>query len=1101
MPIVEQKRTRSIWLFLFLFSTFCLSVYAGDNKAQLSLFEKTEEIKGSDFINPYQLKHWQIIKDSESIYIDGVLKIKDIDYQIDYSTGEIFLKSTVSADSNIVINYKIVPLAIGKVYQYKQRQQIPSKHEIKGSIKAEEIPSTLNISGTKTMSLSLESARGLTLNQPTRLNITGKVSENVSVFAMLSDEDLPLQPEGTTEELEDLDRVLIKIEGKNLSATLGDYETSFGETEFVLLPKMLEGAQAQGEFDKGGFQLIGAVSKGISSSVTLQGIEGQNEYRISLDGKYIVMVAGSESVWLNGEKMRREKDYIIRDYGDPIIEFTNNHIITSRDVIVVDYEYIEEDRNYKQNLYATRGKLKFQKDYRDSFLVAEQLLNNFQYKSYELYGINIGISYATESDDAKNPIIALSDDDLRNIKNNNLDPDGDGIYLIPPEKRSIIGLDGRIQLGNATSVFGEIALSKHDPNTLSIFDDLEESRAWKLNGSSNIGKLRLGFDIRKLDPYFVPIGATSASRNRFVYQNNYNNILFGELPKQTELGEMMYNMELRYEPIDNIEIFGNKGKMSTDNEVDHWSRTLKITMPDIPQFSSRYQEASTKEDGRHVQWKNRQLHEVNYNLLKKINIRFNREEIESINKRSYTSSDSLRHEEQGILLQVLSLKNVSLSGKFSFETQYSGADNDDFKVSQWLKSSSARTTSINVSARPKSWFDFSGYLGHRSLSRTGVDNFSSDLDTSTNVADLKLSLPRIRLNYQIDKKLSTEKEEQYVNYIIFLADGKEQIRYLKPGEGSYVKIDEYTYREDMERGEYIKLVRTIRDRPVASVAIQGVLTIKPFNRKKDMTSLLDKIIKPVSLFELGLRLNEEQENASSRFYLLRELLTENTIYGFRKYWYNGQISPIWEILLTTNWEKANTVNKRISNRQRETIMGIKSIRLESPLSRKISIGGEWENSFSSERTLSFSSMKKINPLSDISELQNESSVFVRYRMFKRISRLEVKWTYETERDKDSLSEEEPVFTRTIKLGLEAITNLIENGTSTIRYEIARGKSSGKLPFARYDFHEGISHKIRIETDYRLRWFTDLTLRLTLRSEISEDKKPEHRIEMEMTANF
>ncbi len=1100
---MERKRIISIWLFLFLFSAFYSYVYANDNKKQLSLFEKTEEIKGSDFVNPYQLSHWLIIKNSESVYIDGILKIKDIDYQIDYSTGRIFLKSAISPDSNIVIEYKIIPLSIGKTYQYKQVEPIPSRPEVKEPLQSEEIPSTLSISGTKTMSLSLESARGLTLNQPTRLNITGKVSENVNVTAILSDEDLPLQPEGTTEELEDLDKVLIKIEGKNLSAELGDYETSFGETEFVLFPRMLEGAQAQGEVAKGGFQLIASVTKGKSSSITLQGIEGQNEYRISLDGKYIIMVAGSESVWLNGEKMRRERDYIIRDYGDPIVEFTNNHIITSRDVIVVDYEYIEEDRNYKQNLYATRGKLKFQKGYKESFLSAEQLINDFQYKSYNLYGINIGISYATESDDTRNPIIALSDDDLRNIKNNNLDPDGDGIYLIPPEKRSILGFDGRIQLGNTTSVFGELALSKHDLNTLSIFDTAQESKAWKLNANSDIGNFRLGLSIRKLDPYFAPIGATFASRNRSIYQNNYNNIFFGELPpaKQEESGEMMYNMDLRYEPIDNIEILGSKGKMSSDNEVDHWSRTLKINLPDLPKFSNRYQSASTKKDGKNVQWKNRQFTEINYRLFKKINVKFNREEMESINKSSYAKSDSLKHEENGISIQSPDLKNISLSGEFSFETEYSGTDDNDFNVSQWNRSSSARTAAINISARPKSWLDFSGYLGHRRLSRIGTDSAKSDLDTSTNVADLKLNLPQIRLNYQIDKKLSTEKEEQYVNYIIFLADGKEQIRYLKPGEGSYVKIDEYTYREDMEKGEYIKLVRTISDRPVASVALQSVFTIKPFRRQKDITSLLDKIMKPISLFELGLRLNEEQENASSKLYLLRELQTQNTIYGFRKYWYRSQISPFWEVSLTTNWEKSNTLNKRISNRLRESAMDVRSIRIESPLSRRISIGGEWENSFSSERTSSFSSMKKINPLSDISELQNEISIFTRYRMFRRISRLEIKGTYETERDKDLLGEEEPVFTRTIKLGTEAMFSFIENGTSTIRYEIASGKSSGKLPFARYDFHEGISHKIRAEMDYRLKWFTDLILKLILRSEISEDKKPDHRIEMEATANF
>ena len=74
--------------------------------------------------------------------------------------------------------------------------------EVMGVTRTKEPAPELTFSGSKTVSLSMESARGLTINQPTRLNVSGKVSKNVSVMAMLSDQDLPLQPEGTTEELE-----------------------------------------------------------------------------------------------------------------------------------------------------------------------------------------------------------------------------------------------------------------------------------------------------------------------------------------------------------------------------------------------------------------------------------------------------------------------------------------------------------------------------------------------------------------------------------------------------------------------------------------------------------------------------------------------------------------------------------------------------------------------------------------------------------------------------------------------------------------------------------------------------------------------------------
>ncbi|MFC1718963.1 hypothetical protein ACFL6S_35255, partial [Candidatus Poribacteria bacterium] len=467
----------------------------------LSLSEKSEEIEGKNLKTPHQLAYWPIIPNTDKVWVGGVLKSRDVDYTLDYRLGQLSLKAEFIPESIIRIDYQVIPISVQKSYHRQlfapvetpppdQAKPLPGEAtEATGMARVGEPSPELVFSGAKTVSLSVESARGLTINQPTRLNVSGKVSENVSVMAMLSDQDLPLQPEGTTEELDELDRILIKIQGKHLSATLGDYEAGFGETEFVLLPKMLEGAQAQGDFNVGGFTLLGAVSRGQTSSITLPGVEGQNEYRINADGKYIIMIAGSETVWLNGEEMRRgeENDYIIREYGDPIVEFTNKHLITGNDVIVVDFEFIEEDRSYKQDLYGTRGKV-----------------NIMQVGQ----GLTLGVSYATESDDKDNPLIFLSDDDIASLTLNELDPDGDGILLQAPKRRSVIGLDSRMNLGDRTTLTGEIALGKLDLNTFSPHDKLEEGKAWKLNGSSGVDKFHVDFELRNLDPEFVPIGAT-----------------------------------------------------------------------------------------------------------------------------------------------------------------------------------------------------------------------------------------------------------------------------------------------------------------------------------------------------------------------------------------------------------------------------------------------------------------------------------------------------------------------------------------------------------------------------------------------------------------
>jgi len=196
----------------------------------LSLFEKSEKIAGKDLKKPHQLIHWPIIPGTDRVWIDGMLKSRDVDYIIDYNLGQVSIKQEIAPESVIRIDYQVIPISIQRFYQRqlfapmgkiphtpgKDAETLaPKREEIRPDeipqlkpVRAEELPSTLNFSGTKTLSLSMESIRGLTINQPTRLNVSGKVSEDVSVMAMLSDQDLPLQPEGTTEELEELDRIV-----------------------------------------------------------------------------------------------------------------------------------------------------------------------------------------------------------------------------------------------------------------------------------------------------------------------------------------------------------------------------------------------------------------------------------------------------------------------------------------------------------------------------------------------------------------------------------------------------------------------------------------------------------------------------------------------------------------------------------------------------------------------------------------------------------------------------------------------------------------------------------------------------------------------------
>ena len=302
-----------------------------------------------------------------------------------------------------------------------------------------------------------------------------------------------------------------------MSGTLGDFEGSLGPSEFIFFPRALEGVQVEGDFKWGRFHLIpSAIPKGQSTSLVLRGEEGRSEYRLTVDGQYVIVKAGSEIVWLNGERMRRgeNNDYIIREYGDPIVEFNSKHLITSNDTIRIDFEYISEERAYQQNLYGLSS-------------------------VFTLLGdrISIGASYAVETD-LKEPdqaLITITETDLEALRQNIIDPEADGSFLIAPQQHTVWGLESRLNITEKAWIQGELAYSNLDKNTYSTVDRKEVSQAWKLIGSADwdfatwtarrgeitAPLLTTNLDIRAMDADFVPVGASSGNRSRARYETQY----------------------------------------------------------------------------------------------------------------------------------------------------------------------------------------------------------------------------------------------------------------------------------------------------------------------------------------------------------------------------------------------------------------------------------------------------------------------------------------------------------------------------------------------------------------------------------------------------
>ena len=218
-------------------------------------------------------------------------------------------------------------------------------------------PSNLTYSGSFTRGLSLGNNQDLGLNANFNLQLSGKLNNDVRILAAITDANLPLQPEGNTQQIRDFDQVFVQLEKDHSRLTAGDFDWTRPQSHFLNYFKKLEGIRYDYEQKQGAGALQTRASLALSRSKfgrnIIQAVEGnQGPYRLTGNGgEYLIIVlAGTEKVWIDGKLLVRGTagDYVI-DYNLSEIRFTNKQLITKDRRIVAEFEYT--DQRYTRMLY------------------------------------------------------------------------------------------------------------------------------------------------------------------------------------------------------------------------------------------------------------------------------------------------------------------------------------------------------------------------------------------------------------------------------------------------------------------------------------------------------------------------------------------------------------------------------------------------------------------------------------------------------------------------------------------------------------------------------------------------------------------------------
>ncbi len=226
----------------------------------------------------------------------------------------------------------------------------------------------VNSSGSFARSLSFGNNQDLVLNSRFNMQIAGTLGNDVELTAAISDENIPIQPEGNTQNLREFDRIFVQLKKETTSLTAGDYEINRPNSYFINYLKKLQGVSVRHENQlndqfkiKSDASLAVARGKFARNILNQQeGNQGPYQLRGAENERFIVILSGTERVWLDGRPLTRgiDQDYII-DYNRGEITFTNQNLITKDSRIIIEFDYT--DQQYLRSLVAVNTALESEK--------------------------------------------------------------------------------------------------------------------------------------------------------------------------------------------------------------------------------------------------------------------------------------------------------------------------------------------------------------------------------------------------------------------------------------------------------------------------------------------------------------------------------------------------------------------------------------------------------------------------------------------------------------------------------------------------------------------------------------------------------------------
>jgi hypothetical protein len=485
-------------------------------------------------------------------------------YSVSYSKAHLYPKPKLK-DSfpEVEVFYYPLPKFLTQTYSLYDKRLIVKENTNRDSyfdlIKTEQSKITspfqgLNTTGNISRAVVVGNNQNTVTQSELDLQISGKISPQVTLRASIQDANVPTQTNGFSQRLDEFDQIFIELEGPNWGIRAGDIDLVEQESFFGAFTKRVQGLRVAAGFGEDNqstnVSVAGALVRGVFARTELAAQEGnQGPYKINgPNGElFVLIVSGSEAVFVNGRRLQRGEnfDYVI-NYNAGELIFNPTFPITSEMRIVVEYQYTEQNftrvvahakaaheaEKWTMNgMYYVESDLKNQPlqqnlsqeqvealaeagDNQDLMFIPSAVETEFsenrvQYTKQVIDGIEAFVLSNNPEDTLFNVIftevgpnqgnyILANDNAVTNVYQFvspvNGEPQGNFEpirQLIAPQNLEVASVNGFYNPSEKTRVKYELALSQNDKNLFSQIDDADNSGlAGRFNLQQNVLKTK-----------------------------------------------------------------------------------------------------------------------------------------------------------------------------------------------------------------------------------------------------------------------------------------------------------------------------------------------------------------------------------------------------------------------------------------------------------------------------------------------------------------------------------------------------------------------------------------------------------------------------------